>query len=178
MNYIYLIGNECKDRCEGYYKYSTNDGFIHCFLTPDECYNYGTTPPVSIYYEEETKKCWKTFPEGDYYIKSFDPAISPPKYELVRQCEYYYYKGDTPINGDKRNFCVDKCESSTATNPQQKFYVSGNKKCLEKCDDADKYYYYYYECLDTCEIKADKPFSLPRSTFPQECKAWFCPSRF
>ena len=149
-NYIYLLYEECRDRCDEYYKLEVDieylpfqtATFIRCFNTLNEC--FGTEP---AYYFENLKKCWRTFPSG-YFIKN-DITPLPIKNELVEKCEKFYY-----VDDKGRKICTDDCQTHNL------FFVKGNNKCETDCLLYQKNYYdpANNECLDTCEGRDPNKF--------------------
>ncbi|MBO6244567.1 MAG: hypothetical protein J6O41_08450, partial [Clostridia bacterium] len=150
----YLIGDECRDSCNGYYQIeltiSTNK-YIKCFATLDAALADGNVK----FYDKTQKKCWETFPDvNSYFLKSY--TNTDTKFEVVRECPNYYNEftdSTTVCNGCFQ--CITNCKTKS------KFFVSGNKKCGGSCDLFSKYYYddSNNECLDSCELRPNKPFS-------------------
>ena len=144
-NYIYLINNECRDRCDEYYKLeidividSVVTTFINCFETTTNCYNYDNSNDEPIYYFEKNRRCWKQFPNG-YFVKN-DTITN--ENELVEECEKYYY-----VDSSNRNICTNNCKT------HGKYFLNGNNKCETDCINYLKNYYDLSnnECLDSCK---------------------------
>ena len=119
-NYIYLINNECRDRCDEYYKReihisidSVVNTFIKCFETTNECFSYDNSNNEPIYYFEKNRRCWKSFPNG-YFIKN--DSIENEN-ELVEKCEKYYY-----VDSGK-NICTNNCKGKGL------YFINGKYKC-------------------------------------------------
>ena len=71
-NYKYFIGDECKENCDGYYKFETQEDidtttyiFTKCFEKIDD---FLPSNNGIIFYNIKSKLCWGTFPKG-YFIK-------------------------------------------------------------------------------------------------------------
>ena len=163
----YLINDECKDNCEGYYQIeiTTDITYIKCFPTLDEA----LTDSYVNFCDTNQRKCWTTFPDiNSYFIKS---AFTSPanKYEIVRKCENFYYQKANPIvSGDNCYWCTNKCKNSDTN----LFFVSDNQKCINSCNEINKYYYDdNNECIDSCELRPTKPYSYPViGTTPKNCR--------
>ena len=167
-NYILDEEKECKESCNGYYKVEIKETigsqevtYIRCFNSLNNILTYSNTNynPSSVNYcDLNLKECWSDVPDG-YYINNNKIKSSPDKYEIVKECSYFYY--ESTISGKTYKKCVDSCK--TDSNCPDKYFVAGNKICINDCSDINKYYYYetddHKECLDTCVSKPDKPFS-------------------
>ena len=157
LNYKYIKGHECKRNCDdNYYKLDkaitisgTSENFIKCFDNPNGCLNARNSNSNKIYYNQNLKQCWEgisgmTGIPNTYYIKE----ISTDLYELVDECELFYY-----TNTDGYKYCISDCNTNPITT--NKYFISGNKKCLSLEDCSDQHYYFYddsnKECLDTCK---------------------------
>ena len=94
-----------------------------------------------IYYNTKLKKCWSTY-QTDYFVQN----VNSNEYELVEECDKFYYEN----SADSHKYCTTQCITG---DPDQKFFVSGSKKCEDSCTDFNKKYYNptTYECLDTCK---------------------------
>ena len=163
IKYKYLLGDECRPNCEGYYQIEiTSSNYIRCFETLEIALNYNEVKYCDI----SQKKCWSTFPnDGPYYINDTYTISTVNKYELVRECRHFYYKDFEPLfRAIYVNWCIDNCMSITG----QSFFVRGNKKCLTSCkdvfilffDDANN------ECLESCELRPLKQFAYPIPNTP------------
>ena len=167
--YFHLLGDECKSKCEDfYYKYNDteiipgeNVPFMRCFSTPTECYN---NIGALTYYNKKLRRCWKEY-VSDYFINK----ISTTLYELVDECENFYYK-----DSDNHNYCTSSCFSKSL------FFLSGNKKCVSSCTEFNKYYYdpITNECVDSCKQIVNYPFQkdLPSSSAAPSACLSVCPS--
>ena len=189
-NYNYIFGNECRDSCgNDYYKTDITINtptppkpFIKCFQTLTECSDYynDVTPapasPYPIYYHEKLKRCWKDFP-SNYYIKDKTNPIDGNKYELVEECDDFYYIGTSPTE----NICISSC-SDNPISSTNKYFIKGNKKCLSlaNCATLTKYYYDQdnNECLDSCEGRTRYKYQKKFTSLPSESIACLdeCPS--
>ena len=146
-NYKYLIGAECRDNCDGYFKLElkTNDGkfYYECHDTLQKALSLSGI----LYYNIKSKLLWRQLPNG-YYINK----ISSNKYEVVEECDNYFY-----IDTSNVKYCTKYClyDVNNSPNSNHKYFVSGNKKCESACTNFNPKKYYYdqdtYECLDTCE---------------------------
>ena len=151
MKFKYLYGSECRNECKDYYTLeddtaSTPSQFKRCF-TKTECLTpTSSSGPGGQYFNLEEKKCWINYPGNGYYINN--PS---PNYELVKECEKYYYTDSS------KYYCIDKCISTSST----KFFVSGIKKCESSCTSFNKYYYdpTTKECFSSCENVPGKEFA-------------------
>lgn len=172
LHYKYLVEGECKNSCDGYYQIelkttgSPQYSYKKCFFTIGDALEDSDVN----FCDTSQGKCWTTFPDvNSYFIKSqFD---STSKYEITRQCENFYYEDANPIvTSQSVNWCTNDCMDTST----QKYFVNGNKKCLSSCSDVFKYYYDgdNNECLDSCELRSNKQFSiLATASTPQECLA-------
>ena len=154
MNYNYVLGKECKKECNDLYKLEEVDstGLIKCFKTKEEC--LGSTGGGAVYYNTKLKKCWQNFPEEYYLSGTIITVVSNNKYEIVEECENYYFKN---TNNNNHYQCVDKCSLSI---PNYPYFVKGQKNCEDSCEKFVKYYYDVTnnekECLDTCIGRANE----------------------
>ena len=165
MNYNYLLGKECKSKCNDYYileDVNTN-GLKKCFKDKDECAN---SAEQAKYYSSKLKKCWKNYPT-DYFILKEDlsPGDSPTitGYEMTEKCEHFYYK-------DQNNkYCTDNCKT---LNPS-KFFTKGKQNCEDSCINFHKYYFQTNnnECVDICigNEFADKIDLTTDPVLPKPC---------
>ena len=148
IDYNYLLDKECKSDCNDYYKLEDIDStlnVIKCFKTIEDCLAATDgNGNLAKYYNIKLKKCWINFPNG-YYINDINNVIdtSNTKYEIVQECEYYYYKDS---NLENHYHCIDKCEDSVS----HQYFTRGQKNCENSCKIFNKYYKDNYECLDTC----------------------------
>ena len=178
-NYLFILGDECLNKCdESYYKIEVeydisettspiNQKFIKCFSTPSECLDTKSSTTSIIYYNEGLKKCWEgnnNIPNfSNYFLKKIDNYL----YELVNECEFYYYNNDLAAGvsggpGDGFNYCVTKCNDNTNNPTENKYFIRGNKKCLKKINCYEYLMDYYdsdnNECLDTCKGRPNNKF--------------------
>ena len=171
LNYKYFVKNECRDNCNGYYQREyTESSSLKYFI----CYETLNEALIDVnvnYCDKHQKKCWKDFPNDfNYYINS---EFSPPnfKYELVRECEkFYYLKTDFPTTGVNSYRCVNDCKN-IPNSLVEFFFESGNKECFDSCSKFHKYYYNdeNNQCLDSCTDLPNKKFSYPIvGTFPEK----------
>ena len=142
MKYNYLLGKECRKECDDYYKLEDIDtslNLIQCFETKDACLSFDSGSPK--YYNIKLKRCWITLPYG-YYIITIE---SGSKYEVVKECQKYYFKDS---NIENNYHCIEKCSVSGT---HLHFYKE-EKNCEMSCKPFNKHYKdpYTYECLDTC----------------------------
>ncbi|MBO6244481.1 MAG: hypothetical protein J6O41_08010, partial [Clostridia bacterium] len=174
FNSKYLLNGECKDNCDGYYQVATKTtdaspkDYFKCYENLNDAL---TDTTITIKFcDTSKKKCWTTFPtDGTYYIKDSFPSTDD-KYELVRECENFYYKITDSTNSDNNHFkCVSNCKGKNL------YFFKGNKNCEAKCNAFYKYYFddSNNECLDSCESLTDKPFSDP----PQEEDSTIVPEK-
>ena len=183
INYMYIVGNECKRNCEdNYYKIDftisisgTDKTFTKCFSQPSQC--IGAVTGSVVYYNQNLKKCWNEISKipTNYFIKK----IATDSFELVDECENYYYE-QARTGGDILKYCISKCDSTD--NPiisTHKYFISGNKKCLSlnECFNLHKYYYdpSNNECVETCKGRStnkfqnELPTSFPSTATDLEC---------
>ena len=129
-NYIYLLGNECRDRCDEYYKlnitleYSTGltANFVRCYNTPSNCWEHSNDAGTVIYYLEKLKRCFDGFP-NDYFIKNEPPHST--LIELVEKCEKFYY-----YDANNRKICTESCKNTIHDNL---YFLIGYDKCETDC---------------------------------------------
>ena len=167
MNYKYIIGEECRDNCDGYFKLKVADGLTKCFSTLSKALE-----DIDVnYYNLKSKLLWEDLPYGYYINKKIKLTLSAVeiiKYEVVEECENYYY-----IESSSK-FCTNDCKFDVNNEVNiNKYFVRGNKKCESSCINFSpkKYYYdpYTLECLDTCEGRL-KRFQNPiNEVSSQEC---------
>ena len=157
-NYIYLLGYECKTKCEDYYyKKEVDEPFIKCFSEPMECFDGVNNG--KIFYNEKLRICWKDFQTG-YYVQNKTVESSKELYEIVDECEHFYYAKEG------YNYCTPSCKSVAL------YFINTNKKCQTDCKNIPKYYYDpdNNECLDSCKGREKNKFQLAYiSNPPQEC---------
>ena len=157
LHKIYLLGDECKDNCNGYYQFETSSSEVHyikCFDTLTEALSDDNVK----FYDATQKKCWKNFPnKNTYFIKS-SFTDSDTNYEVVNECDYFYNEIEDPTDNTKTCYqCVDNCKTIN------KYFEIGSKKCENSCNKFNKYYYdaSNNECLPSCDSRPNKPFSIP-----------------
>ena len=157
LHKIYLLGDECKDNCNGYYQFETSSSEVHyikCFDTLTEALSDDNVK----FYDATQKKCWKNFPnKNTYFIKS-SFTDSDTNYEVVNECDYFYNEIEDPTDNTKTCYqCVDNCKTIN------KYFEIGSKKCENSCNKFNKYYYdaSNNECLPSCDSRPNKPFSMP-----------------
>ena len=180
-NYPYLLGDECRPNCDGYYKIEIIDfisslKYNKCFESLDSTLVY-SVPNINDnnhevkYCDLSQKKCWTSFPnDGQYYInKQLRSTTSSKQYELVRECSHFYYEDSDPFQSNiKRYWCIDNCKNTNG----YKYFLRGNKQCINSCKDIHIYYYddENNECLESCELRPGKQFSYPIiSDTPTKC---------
>ena len=164
--YFHLLGDECKSKCEDfYYKYNYTeevDGedvpFMRCFSTPTECQrkiNFLTT------YNKKLRRCWKGYVSG-YFLNKINDNL----YELVDECENFYYEVISDTSDEKRNYCNSSCLGDH-------FFLSGNKKCVKSCKVFNKYYYdpITHECVASCKEIVNYRFQIKLSSISPEDSA-------
>jgi len=165
IHYLYLRGNECKKECEDiYYKFNATSlglpGFTKCYATTDECLT-AITPRAPIYYNTKYMLCWDHYVEG-YFINK----VEPTKYELVEECNDYYYEnvGD---GRDGNNYCVSACNAVTDYITDL-YFLRGTKKCAKTCKEFNLYYYHpdTHECLETCKDLLEYRYQMKPLGFP------------
>ena len=64
-------------------------------------------PRSPVYYNTKYMLCWDHYVEG-YFIN----VVEPTKYELVEECDDYYYKNEGD-GRDGNNYCVSACNTIT-----------------------------------------------------------------
>ena len=84
MKFKYFINNECKDYCDGYYKFETSDEsleYTQCFDSVNEVLKAGNGIKA---YNIQFKLCWKDIPDG-YYVNKIirETGGINFKYEVV-----------------------------------------------------------------------------------------------
>ncbi len=164
-NYKYFIedrsrqGYECRENCDGYYKMEVtesmdiNNDNTNENIKINKCYDSkekALSDTNVKYYNIKSKLCWNEYPTG-YYIL---PTTSTTQFEVVEECEYFYYKnsvpnpGTDPATSHNEYHCVDKCTDSSL-----KYFIKGQKNCENSCTDFKKHFYNpnNNECLDTCK---------------------------
>ena len=167
MKYKYVVNKECRESCDGYYKLETEESsitYIKCYDSISDVLSIN----VEVYYNIKSKLCWKKYPSGYYILKQ--DASSTQKYEVVDECEHYYYSQSFAGSDPQiKYYCTKTCkpiategvtslETTTATT---QYFVKGKKNCETKCDLLNKYYYNpeNNECLDTCKGLPGKEFA-------------------
>ena len=187
MNFKYLKGNECIEKCEDEeYKISPDQtiyqGVISlgkCCSDPENCdssYKFYTISNKFISTECPYKRIKDI--NSDPPIKSSDgncvmkcPTDFP--YENIEgticsdscQENQYYYKG-----GENTFKCVNNCKDVN------KYHFEHNKECIELNECKNKDFYLYYDsdtniCYSSCKVVENKEFSFNASelNFPQRC---------
>ena len=148
---LYFIkGKECLRECNGYKaNYSKGKTTItECFDSLLDCFTKDYT-----FYDKELKICWKSMPDQDkYYINSKIDG----KYELVPNCQKYFYKDSE----DNNKYCINDCWR------KGKYFLNKNNECVSSCkeinDRPNKYQYFdpsNNECLKECIGRANLEFS-------------------
>ena len=174
LNYIYLIGNECRDTCNDHYifEYTIETyTFFKCLSTLIDCLTASSTPTGSYntFYNLRLRKCWPSYPTS-YFIKD-RTQISTHIIEVVEECEHFYYKLSGTVSTVDVYYCTDKCKIST---DQNYYYVDGKKNCENSCTSFNKYFYSdQNECLDTCKGLPNLEFANQIDTnnpTPQPCQ--------
>ena len=168
-NKKYILNKECRDNCDGYYQLEiieATHSYIKCYETlntilSDESANVK-------FCDTKLRRCWVSFPENEQYYINSEITLSPgSSYELLKECNNYYYSDADPTDSTKtRLWCVSNCKS------KGKYFYKGSKECKSSCNDFGKYYFNEnnYECVDSCESVQDKPFSYPMSENKKECQ--------
>ena len=167
-NYNYIIGNECRENCDGYYKLEPrgSNSIFYCFETIDDILNDNVHNIK--FYNVKSQLCWMAtdFPYG-YYINNIYPANGGTNsiYEIVKECDYFFYSYTDP-NNNIYNRCTNNCKT-LSTN---QFFLKGQKNCEDSCLKFQKYFYNpnNNECLDTCKGLTNLEFSNPVNIF-NEC---------
>ena len=163
--FLYFVDKECRENCDGYYKYEdsviisgTTKKYYKCFESKEKALSDNNC----IYYNIKSKLCWRNFPEG-YFINQEETLHTINRYEVVEECPYFYYEISVPTDTSKKcGRCTDlnKCE---VTGNTFKYFTKGQKKCEDSCTKFNPIKYYYnsetYECLDTCEEFPGKEFA-------------------
>ena len=146
--YNYLYGKECKKNCDNYYKLIDGENITICYE------NYETVfreKPDFIYYDITLKQCWKYLPVG-YFIKHDNNGAN---YEIVSECEHYYYKNES----NSYNYCIDNCKD------MELYFIQQNKKCETSCSNPAINKHYFdpanNECLDTCVGRDNLEYAHP-----------------
>ena len=174
-NYKYFIEKECRENCDGYYKYETNEDiggttytFIKCFGEIDDILD---DDEEILFYNGKLQLVWNQFPRG-YFIKEKKEISGPPvknRYEVVEECDYFYYKFsdiNVPNEDNDYNRCTDndKCKEITrsSTDGLGLYFIKTQKNCETSCTAFNKHYYNpdNNECLDTCKGLANKEFAF------------------
>jgi len=153
LNYKYFVGNECRDNCDGFYKLETNDGtfdYTKCFESLTDVLKAGNGVMA---YNIKDKLCWDDIP-NNYFVNSITTETGGTglKYEVVQECEFFYYLYVDPMDSNKRyKKCISSCMDSNL--PTNYFYIQGQKNCETSCLTFNKHYYNpnNHECLDTCK---------------------------
>ena len=87
ISYKYILNDECKESCNGYYQIEkeTTDTPAKQYT---ECFQYQSEAlSQANFCDEKKKKCWTNFPtESNYYIER-QYSSSPAKYEVINECE-------------------------------------------------------------------------------------------
>ena len=174
--YKYFIDEECRDNCDGYYKrdITLDTTVLAAYLPFTKCYETleKAQDDTNVrYYCANLKRCWDEKPHDiQYYVKKEEtvttvttPVISYKRYELVEECETFYYKKDDLFH------CTDDCKTKDL------FFLRGDYKCRSSCSEFHKYYYdpNNFECVDSCKGVQDYGFqnaiSSSTSPIPQAC---------
>ena len=186
MNNIYLIGNQCTDKCDGYFKFETTKSitvgsttttttFFECYANQDDFYNH-FNPTKNIYYNINLKKLWDDWnkvPNG-YFITKDDNS---QKYEVVDECEHFYYK--KTVSSVNYYYCTSECKTIILegdTTNRGLFFVNGRKNCEYSCTEFNLNKLYYNpdtnECLETCKGLPGKEFAdkIDTTSTTQPCK--------
>ena len=155
--YIDFPNKICKESCDdGNYQMEVQESssggttikaYVKCYEDIDKALD-DTTNPIVAYYNIKTKQCWSSFPTGgDFYIKA-ESAPSSWKYEIVNECENFYY-----VKSDNSKYCIENCQSIPTPDSVLIYYEKGNKQCVQSCTVFNKYYFNpsTKECLDTCK---------------------------
>ena len=175
--YRYFINQECRENCDGYYKrfITSNDGtvlaenlrFTKCYETLEKVKG----DSYVRYYNANLKRCWVDKPTDiQYYIKREEIVESRTIFELVEECETFYYEKYTTRNS---LYCTKDCKTVS------RYFLRGNKRCESNCAVFKKYYYdpKTNECVDSCkgvqgygfENAISPPPSPPSTPEVQEC---------
>ena len=150
FNYIFHDQKECRNNCDDYYKFIDGTNIIKCYDNFNDAYNDNNNIK---YFDIINKKCWANLPSG-YYInnehKMSDNAIT---YEIVENCENYYYK-----RADNNFACTDNCKDVNL------FFAQGQRRCESECFSGFSKKYYdetNNECLDSCKGRYNLEYSDP-----------------
>jgi len=157
---------ECQ--CTNLWINKTNgDVYIKECIDPNlkECYNYSSS---LIYKINTTKECVEKCPDEMYEI-NYTCYENCPEYtkdnERDKKCSCntnmgYWYEFQREYDGNDLSFLecgVDKCpydiyDKSQKENPDTRQYLlKSDKKCLNNCNDNDKYKYNYKNiCIKEC----------------------------
>ena len=174
-SYIYLLGKQCKIRCDDfYYKKEvqfpishTDEKFIKCFYRPKDCLEGGDGV---IYYNDKFRKCWASRPT-DFFVKNRTVTGSVTIYELVDECENFYFVME---EDNYYNYCTHACKMMSTTSPSTPtidlFFTTINKKCEKDCINFNKYYYdpENNECVDICKGRAKYKFQTEITETPEK----------
>ena len=88
LHYKYLIDDECKNSCDGYYQIELKTtgtpqySYIKCFFSIDEALGHSNVNFCDI----SQGKCWTTFPDANLYFIKSEFSTSSGKYEIARKC--------------------------------------------------------------------------------------------
>ena len=157
FNYSYR--KECKKNCDDYFKLMNKPSAItiECFKDFSEVIIYAGSN--DFFYEKSTKKFWMSMPSG-YFILSIDHN----KFEIVAECDNYYYNGDLG-----RKYCIENCKN------KDYYFYRGRKNCETSCSGFNDIILNYYiestnECLVTCSKNLEESFAFPiDSGEPKKC---------
>ena len=142
MKYKYVVNKECRESCDGYYKLETskdvhdpddptatiNVPFIKCYDSISDVLSSSNTDVE--YYNVKSKLCWKVSPSGYFILKQ--DSTTPPKYEVVDECEHYYYS----LGTSAKYYCTKNCNSIftegftlPSGTTSALYFVKGKKNC-------------------------------------------------
>ena len=173
-NYLFVTEDECKTSCDDN-KYQlevtvriglTDYKYTECLNDINVCKSK-IDISHNLYYNIQSKNCWDNLIPEDYkYINNKDDTNK--KYEVVKECEYFYYEEGTAPNIKK--YCTSECKNSIIN----KYFIHSQKKCENSCIEFNKHYYdpTNNECLDSCKNLPNYEFAyqVQVSTPVQKCR--------
>ena len=139
----YILGNECRENCDNYYILMDESG-----VNTKECFetlNAAKTSAKGInYFHTTLKQCWINYPTT-FFIK--DKIENNNKFEIVDDCDKFYYEVTSGTPSTTFKYCTDNCKSINLN----LFFEQGNDKCESSCTSFTKNYYNptNNECLKT-----------------------------